>query len=79
MYPSTTEEIKQIVDYCNSERIYVYVYAGGSSVTRGAECIKSPNVSLNIAKNFNKVVKFNEENQTITVQAGMSGPDLEKS
>jgi alkyldihydroxyacetonephosphate synthase len=78
LYPSTTEEIKQIVDYCNSERIYVYVYAGGSSVTRGSECIKSPNVSLNIAKNFNKVVKFNEENQTITVQAGMSGPDLEK-
>ena len=30
-------------------------------------------------RNFNKVISFNEIDQTITVQAGMSGPDLEKT
>lgn len=78
LYPSSKEEIEKIVNYCNKETIYVYVYAGGSSVTRGSECMKSPNVVLDIAKNFNKTVKFNEINQTITVQSGMSGPELER-
>lgn len=30
-------------------------------------------------RNFNKVIKFNETDQTITVQAGMSGPKLEET
>ena len=30
-------------------------------------------------RRFNKVLSFNEIDQTITVQAGMSGPDLEKT
>ena len=30
-------------------------------------------------RRFNKVISFNEIDQTITVQAGMSGPDLEKT
>lgn len=34
---------------------------------------------LDLRKNFNKVIAFNEVNQTITVQPGISGPDLEKS
>ena len=29
-------------------------------------------------RNFNKVINFNETDQTITVEAGMSGPQLEK-
>ncbi|HKL94357.1 MAG TPA: FAD-binding oxidoreductase [Clostridia bacterium] len=78
LYPATTEQIEKIVEFCNKSKIYVYVRAGGSSVTRGSECMKSPNVILDISKNYNKVVKFNEENQTITVQSGISGPDLER-
>ena len=78
LYPGTTDNIEKIVEYCNKEQIYIYIYAGGSSVTRGTECMKSPNVILDLRKNFNKVVKFNEENQTITVQPGMYGPELEK-
>lgn len=76
--PATTEEIEKIVEYCDKSKIYVYVRAGGSSVTQGTECKKSPNVLIDISKRFAKVVNFNEKNQTITVQPGMYGPELER-
>jgi len=78
IYPETTEEIEKIVAYCAKNEIPVYVYGGGSSVTRGVEPVKG-GVSLDMRKNFNKVVRFNEVDQTITVQAGMSGPKLEET
>jgi len=76
LYPSETKEIEEIVEYCVANDIPLYVYGGGSSVTRGVEPVKG-GVSLDLRKNFNKVISFNEVDQTITVQAGMSGPKLE--
>ncbi len=76
LYPGTTEEIEQIVAYCTEHKIPLYVYGGGSSVTRGVEPVKG-GVSLDMRKRFNKVLKFNEVDQTITVQSGISGPKLE--
>lgn len=78
LYPSTTEEVEKIVKYVTDNKIPLYVYGGGSSVTRGVEPVKG-GVSLDMRRNFNKVLSFNEIDQTITVQAGMSGPDLEKA
>ncbi len=77
LYPDTKEQIEQVVAYCSSEKIPVYVYGGGSSVTRGVECVKG-GVSLDMRLRFNKVVSFNETDQIITVEAGMSGPKLEE-
>ena len=76
VFPSEHEQIVQLVEYCNSNKIPLYVYGGGSSVTRGVEAVKG-GITLDMRKNFNKVLEFNETNQTITVQAGMSGPQLE--
>lgn len=76
VYPSDKKEIEKIVQYCVERRIPVYVYGGGSSVTRGVECMKG-GVSFDMRKNYNKVISFNEIDQTITVQTGMSGPQLE--
>ncbi|MCB6571501.1 FAD-binding oxidoreductase [Eubacterium limosum] len=76
LYPSETEEIEKIVAYCTEHSIPLYVYGGGSSVTRGVEPIKG-GVSLDMRKNFNRVLSFNETDQTITVQSGISGPQLE--
>ncbi len=78
VYPDTTEQVEQIVDYCVKNKIPLYVYGGGSSVTRGMEAVKG-GITLDMRKRFNKVISFNEVDQTITVQAGMSGPDLEKT
>ncbi len=77
VYPSTSEQIEKTVAYCAEKKIPLYVYGGGSSVTRGVEPVKG-GVSLDMRRNFNKVLNFNETDQTITVQAGMSGPDLER-
>lgn len=78
VYPDTTEQVEKIVGYCTEHGIPLYVYGGGSSVTRGVEPVKG-GVSLDMRKRFNKVLGFNEVDQTITVQSGMSGPQLEEA
>ncbi len=77
IYPDTKEQIEKIVEFCSEEKIPVYVYGGGSSVTRGVECTKG-GISLDMRLRFNKVISFNEIDQTIVVEAGMSGPQLEE-
>lgn len=78
VYPDTTEQVEKMVAYCTLHHIPLYVYGGGSSVTRGVEPVKG-GVSLDMRQRFNKVLSFNETDQTITVQSGMSGPKLEES
>ena len=78
VYPDTKQQIEQIVALCAEKKIPLYVYGGGSSVTRGVECMKG-GISLDMRLRFNKVVSFNEVDQTITVEAGMSGPKLEQT
>ncbi len=78
LYPDNKEQIEKIVAFCAQEKIPVYVYGGGSSVTRGVECVKG-GISLDMRLRFNKVISFNEVDQTITVEAGMSGPKLEET
>ena len=78
VYPDTAEQVERLVEYAAGHKIPLYVYGGGSSVTRGVECVKG-GISLDMRKRFNKVLSFNETDQTITVQAGISGPDLEKA
>lgn len=77
VYPARTKEIEEIVAYCTQEKIPLYVYGGGSSVTMGVEPVKG-GISLDMRLRFHRVIAFNETDQTITVQAGMSGPKLEK-
>ncbi|MFC2092009.1 FAD-dependent oxidoreductase, partial [Elusimicrobiota bacterium] len=74
--PRNEEDIRQIIEYCNEQKIPVYVYGGGTSVTLGLRPDKG-GISLNMRKHMKKVLKFNKEDQTITVQTGMSGPELE--
>ena len=78
VYPDTAEQIEKCVAYCVENKIPLYVYGGGSSVTRGVEPIKG-GISMDMRKRYNKVISFNEVDQTITVQTGMSGPCLEKT
>lgn len=76
LYPSNKKQIEDIVTYCTTQNIAVYCKAGGSTVTRGMEAMKG-GITLDLAINFNKVISFNEKNQSITVESGMQGPQLE--
>jgi len=78
VHPRNKTEISEIVKYCNQENIPVYVYGGGSSVNFGYYPEKG-GVTLVLSTHINKVVKLNELNQTVTVEAGMMGPDFEKA
>ncbi|MCP4114903.1 MAG: FAD-binding oxidoreductase [Desulfobacteraceae bacterium] len=76
VHPRSKADVQKIVDHCNSNSIPVHVYGGGSSVTQGLECRKG-GVTLVMGTHMNKVIEFNETNQTITVEPGMMGPDYE--
>lgn len=78
LYPRNKKDIQNIIKYCNGQKIAVYVYGGGSSVTRGVEPVKG-GVSLDMRVYMNRVLTLNETNHTVTVEAGISGPDLEKA
>ncbi|MDO9546282.1 MAG: FAD-binding oxidoreductase [Pelolinea sp.] len=74
--PRNTKEIEQIVKYCDNNRIPITIFGGGSTVTRGMESTKG-GVCLDMSIHMKKILSFNEENQTITVQPGIYGPELE--
>ncbi len=74
--PRQNADIAAILAYCQQENLPVTIYGAGSTVTRGVEAVKG-GVCLDMSKHMNKVLEFNEINQTITVQAGMQGPVLE--
>jgi len=76
LHPKNNEDVKKIVNLCHHKKIPVHVYGGGSSVTFGLECPKG-GVTLVMNTHINKIIAFNETDQTITVEAGMMGPEYE--
>lgn len=77
VHPRDKQDVQRIVAYCREQKIPIYGYGGGSSVTFGLEATEG-GVSLVLSTHMNRVLEFNETNQTITVEAGMMGPDYEK-
>lgn len=78
LHPRSAEDVQAIVEYCNEHRIPLYVYGGGSSVTRGVEAVHG-GVTLDMRVHMNRILRLNEMNHTVTVQPGVLGPDLEKA
>ena len=78
VHPRNKSDVEKIVNYCNQQKIPVYVYVGGSSVNFGVYPEKG-GISLVLSTHMNKVLELNETNQTVTVQAGIMGPALEEA
>lgn len=78
VHPRNKQEVAEIVTFCDSEGIPIYVYGGGSSVNLGFQPVKG-GITLVLNTHMNRIVEFNEINQTVTVQPGMMGPDYEKA
>ncbi len=76
LHPRDKEDVKKIIVLCNDKKIPVHVYSGGSSVTFGLDCPRG-GVTLVMSTHMNKMISFNAQNQTITVQPGMMGPFYE--
>ncbi|MBV6492353.1 MAG: hypothetical protein LDLANPLL_00346 [Turneriella sp.] len=77
VYPRTEQEIEKIVKYCHAKKIAIVPWGGGTSVTRALEATKG-GIALNMARNFHDVLSLNTQDSTVTVEAGILGPDLEK-
>lgn len=75
--PRNRNDVARIIEYCNRHRIAVYAFGGGSSVTRGIECVRG-GVSLDLGAHMNRVLGFSESNQSVTVEPGVTGPQLEE-
>lgn len=78
IHPKTESIISEVIKYCNLQKIPVYVYGGGSSVNFGLKASKG-GVTLVMNSYMNNILELNELNQTVTVQAGIMGPDLENA
>lgn len=78
IHPRDKKEVEKIVRFCNDEEIPVVVYGGGSSVNFGVKPEKG-GVMLVLATHMNKILNLNETNQTVTVEAGILGPQLESA
>lgn len=76
VHPRHKEDVRQLIAYCDLHRIPVYVYGGGSSVNFGLRPSKG-GITLVMGTHMNRVVRLNETNQTVTVQAGIMGPAYE--
>jgi len=77
VHPRSVEDIKKIVVYCNDQKIPIYVYSGGSSVTMGLRCTRG-GIALVAGTHLNGFLDLNETNQTATVQPGILGPEYER-
>jgi len=76
LHPRNKADVKKIVTLCHHQKIPVHVYGGGSSVTFGLDCPRG-GVTLVMSTHINKMIAFNETDRTITVEAGMMGPQYE--
>ena len=50
---------------------------GGTNITRSNENVRG-GIKINLKRNFNKVISFSAIDQTVTVMAGITGPQLEE-
>lgn len=75
--PRTHEEVVQIVEYCNKEKIAV-VPAGGRSTVTGAVRAPHGGIALDMTRHMNRVIAVNRVNKTVTVETGIYGPALEE-
>lgn len=74
--PSSEEQLLNIVKYCHKNSIPIYCKGGGTNTTRANECFNG-GVKIDLKRNFNKIISFSEFDQTVTVMAGITGPQLE--
>ena len=76
VHPLNKQIVKDIIDYCNENKIAIYAYGGGSSVNLGLMPVRG-GVTIVLSTHLNKILEINEKNQTVRIEAGIMGPELE--
>jgi len=76
--PRNKDEVQLLVNYCHEEKIPLIPFGGGSGVMRGNECPLG-GITLDMSQHMNHIREVNPLDQTVTVEAGIMGPDLEEA
>jgi alkyldihydroxyacetonephosphate synthase len=75
-WPGSKEQISQILKLANKEKIPVIPYGEGSGVVGGAIPVRG-GIIIDMKK-FNKILNINDNDLTVTVEAGINGMNLER-
>lgn len=78
VHPGSKKDVHKIVEYCSMQKIPIYVFGGGSSVTFGVNA-PGGGVMLVMSTRMNKLLSVNEQNQTAKLQPGLLGPAYEEA
>jgi alkyldihydroxyacetonephosphate synthase len=78
VHPRDRQDVQRIIAYCHQTHLPVYIYGGGSSVNLGLQPV-SGGITLVMQTHMNRVLGFNETDQTIRVEPGISGPAYEQA
>lgn len=80
LYPATDTEVDELLVICQKERIAVVPFGGGTSVVGGIDAFRPgfrSCVCISLSR-LDQILDIDEESLTVTAQAGVFGPDLEK-
>lgn len=75
VWPADAQEMSEILRFCNEHEVVVVPFGGGSGVCGGAVPLYG-GVTIDV-KRIRSVISIDEESQTVHVQAGINGLELE--
>ena len=79
-YPRNEKEVAKLLSFARANKVSIVPFAGGSSVVGGVEPVRQRGFRGTIAvdlRRMNKVLDVDAVSLTASVEAGVSGPDLE--
>lgn len=80
-FPTSEQEVVDVLDWCTSANVAVVPYGGGSSVVGGVECVVGDDyagaLSLDLTR-LDRVVEIEPRSRAARIQAGALGPVLEE-
>ena len=80
LYPASEAEVDELLVICQEERIAVVPFGGGTSVVAGVDAFRPgfrSCVCISLIR-LDQILDIDEDSLTVTAQAGVFGPDLEK-
>jgi len=81
LYPADHEQVRALLELCASSSLAVVPFGGGTSVVGGVAPLRGEHggvVALDMAR-MGALLSLDRESRTVTVQAGMRAPALERS
>jgi alkyldihydroxyacetonephosphate synthase len=78
IFPASEDEVLKVLALANAQGLAVVPFGGGTSVVGGVEPLgETLTLTLNLTR-LDQILQVDEMSHTVTAQAGIFGPELEK-